>query len=350
MIVIRSTLGVYEPELLVEPPVQSQPMHASSHEMMGEFVEVHLDEHRGTPLEIIDFGAQMIGAESLSYRSHLGDPAWTYRGIDIVEGRGVDVVLGDPYRWSELSSESVDLFVSGQAFEHIEHFWVTIFEVVRVLKPGGVTAIIAPSSGHEHRFPVDCWRFYPDGFAALARYVQCEVVESFTDWGNGEWGDTILVLRKPTWSDSDRERFNHRAGLQRLMLSEQSITPARIADEWQFQPQSDAAPASALASLSVGALTTRLTARRDQRVATDIGLAEHAEQERVHELAGLQERAVGLADENEHLRAALAVAENAVASAGESPIARTYGTVRAKVADLAGDQGRALYKKLRGRS
>lgn len=325
-------------------------MHASSHDMMGEFVEVHLAAHRGTPLEIIDFGSQMIGAESLSYRSHLDDPAWTYRGIDIVEGRGVDVVLADPYRWAELPSESIDLFVSGQAFEHIEHFWVTIFEVVRVLKPGGITAIIAPSSGHEHRFPVDCWRFYPDGFAALARYAQCEVVESFTDWGNGEWGDSILVLRKPEWSDSERERFDHRAGLQRLMLSDQSITAARITDEWQFQPQSSSAPTSPLADVAAGALTTRLTARRDRRVATDIGLAEHAEQERRHHLAGLEERAAGLADENAQLREQLAAAQHAASSATGSTVAQTYGTVRAKIADLAGDQGRALYKKLRGRS
>lgn len=317
---------------------------------MGEFVEAHLSEHRGTPLEIVDFGSQMIGAESLSYRSHLSDPAWSYRGVDIVEGRGVDVVLADPYRWSELESESVDLFVSGQAFEHIEHFWVTIFEVVRVLKPGGVTAIIAPSSGHEHRFPVDCWRFYPDGFSALARYAQCDVVDSFTDWGNDEWGDSILVLRKPVWSEAEGQRFDHRAGLQRLMLSSKAITASRINDEWQFKPQAGTVSSSPLASITVGSLTTKLTARRDQRVATEIGIAEHDEQERVHHLAGLQERASGLASENEHLREALAAAENAAASASESPVTKAYGSARAKVADIAGEQGRALYKKLRGRS
>lgn len=325
-------------------------MHASSHEMMGEFVEAHLAEHRGTPLEIIDFGSQMIGAESLSYRSHLSDPAWSYRGVDIVEGRGVDVVLADPYRWSELESESVDLFVSGQAFEHIEHFWVTIFEVVRVLKPGGVTAIIAPSSGHEHRFPVDCWRFYPDGFSALARYAQCEIAESFTDWGNDEWGDSVLVLRKPVWSEAERQRFDHRAGLQRLMLSDKAITAARINDEWQFKPQAGSVPMSALASITPGALTKNLTSRRDQRVATEIGIAEHKEQERIHQLVGLEERAAGLTNENEHLREALAAAENAVASAGESTLAKSYGAARARVADVAGKQGRALYKKLRGRT
>lgn len=325
-------------------------MHASSHEMMGEFVDVHLADARTTPLEIVDFGAQMIGAEQASYRTHLAVAPWNYRGIDIVEGRNVDVVLADPYRWSELPSESIDLFVSGQAFEHIEHFWVTIFEVVRVLKPGGITAIIAPSSGYEHRFPVDCWRFYPDGFAALARYAQCEVVDVFADWGNGDWGDAILVLRKPVWSNDERARFDRRAGIQRLMLSDQAISAALIADEWQFQPQSGVGPASPLASVRAGALTDRLTLRRDRRVATEIGEAEFAEAARAEQLASLESRTAQLSADNDALRAALDEAQRAATAATDSTLMKSYGAARAKIADAAGDRGRALYKKLRGRA
>ena len=32
----------------------------------------------------------------------------------------------------------------------------------RVLVPGGLACIIAPGAQGVHRFPVDCWRFYPD--------------------------------------------------------------------------------------------------------------------------------------------------------------------------------------------
>lgn len=325
-------------------------MHASSHELMGIFVETHLDEHRDAALEIVDFGAQMIGAEQLTYRTHLAQGPWSYRGVDIVEGRNVDVVLSDPYRWAELESESVDLFVSGQAFEHIEHFWVTIFEVVRVLKPGGITAIIAPSSGYEHRFPVDCWRFYPDGFAALARYAQCEVVDAFADWGNGDWGDSILVLRKPVWSDDERARFDRRAGMQRLMLSDQPITAALIADEWQYQPQTGAAATSVLADVRSGVLTERLTTRRDRRNGEAAERAAHAEAERSHHLAALEHRVAELDEHNRRLQTALEAAERAAHTASESTVARYYGQFRSKVADLAGDSGRALYKRVRGRS
>ena len=80
----------------------------------------------------------------------------------------------------------------------------SIFEIVRVLKPGGIAAIIAPSSGFEHRYPVDCWRFYRDGFAALGRYVGATVFDVFTDWNHGDWDDSILVVEKPVWNDDER--------------------------------------------------------------------------------------------------------------------------------------------------
>lgn len=313
--------------------------------MMGEFVGVHLAAHRDADLEILDFGSQMIDDEQLSYRTWFDAPGWNYRGVDIVEGRNVDVVLADPYRWDEIPSESIDLFASGQAFEHIEHFWVTMFEVARVLKPGGITALIAPSSGHEHRYPVDCWRFYPDGFSALARYVQCEIVDVFADWGNGEWGDAILVLRKPGWTDAQRARFDHRAGLQRLMLSDDPISAGRIADEWQYQPQTGASEPSPLAAVRDGDLTRALTARRDRRVKEEISVAELAERERVHELADLRHQVDALtahADE-------LTKQRDAAREQAASPAKTLYGQTRAKIADLVGDTGRDAYKRLRGR-
>jgi hypothetical protein len=38
---------------------------------------------------------------------------------------------------------------------------------VRVLRPGGVLAIITHWSFPEHRYPIDCWRILPDGMKHL---------------------------------------------------------------------------------------------------------------------------------------------------------------------------------------
>ena len=98
-------------------------------------------------------------------------------GLDMTDGKNVDVVAKDPYKFP-LESNSFDLVISGQAFEHIEFPWLTIREIERVLKPGGFAIIIAPSSGAEHRYPNDCWRFYPDGMRALGKWAKLDCMEA----------------------------------------------------------------------------------------------------------------------------------------------------------------------------
>jgi hypothetical protein len=98
----------------------------------------------------------------------------------------------------------VDLVVSGQTFEHVEFFWLSMTEMTRILRESGLVFLIAPSRGHEHRYPVDCWRFYPDGFRALAAWAKLDLLYVNTDWkptgrhdGSRIWGDTVGVFRKP---------------------------------------------------------------------------------------------------------------------------------------------------------
>lgn len=149
-------------------------------------------------LSVIDIGSYDVNG---SYRTLFGNPKWSYVGVDLESGPGVDLVLVSPYTLP-LASASADLVISGQAFEHVEYFWMSWLEMLRVLKPGGMIFLIAPSRGPEHRYPQDCWRFYPDGYRALARYAGCELVEVTTDWephpdpGSSAWGDTVGVFRK----------------------------------------------------------------------------------------------------------------------------------------------------------
>lgn len=172
-------------------------MHVSSFEHMQDLVARHLDPTK--PLKVIDIGSYDVNG---TYRPLFKQPNWTYCGVDLEAGPGVEVVLQSPYRFP-FSSGSIDLVVSGQAFEHVEYFWMTWLEMLRVLKPGGRIFLIAPSRGPEHRYPQDCWRFYPDGYRALAKYGDCELVEVSTDWGHDhhdpssrDWGDTVGVFRK----------------------------------------------------------------------------------------------------------------------------------------------------------
>lgn len=199
-------------------------MHQSSLDKMLDFRKKYLDGTQNDSLLILDLGSLDVNG---TYREYFDIPPWTYRGVDMAAGKNVDIVLRDPYHWREIKSNSADVLISGQAFEHIEFFWITMLEIARVLKPGGLCCIIAPSAGVEHRYPVDCWRFYPDGFAALARFIRLEVVEVFTQWEpdarytehSNMWGDTVLVCRKGRYSRyiALRQRI-WRTLLHRLMI------------------------------------------------------------------------------------------------------------------------------------
>lgn len=195
-------------------------MHASSMRAMARFVADHLSDRRGAPMRVLDVGSMDVNG---SYRTLFDDPAWSYTGLDAEEGAGVDVVLPSPYGWQALPTDTYDVVVSGQAFEHIEFPWVSILEVARVLKPGGLFCMLVPSAGYEHRYPVDCWRYYPDGARALARWADLDVVSAETSWEPSEdypddsalWKDTVLVARKPDGPVRPQARVKQEA-LRRL--------------------------------------------------------------------------------------------------------------------------------------
>jgi SAM-dependent methyltransferase len=167
---------------------------------MTRFRDQFLGDKRNQVLNIADLGSYDVNG---SYRSLFSESAWFYQGLDVSAGPNVDIVLNDPYSWQALSSNSIDVVISGQAFEHVEFFWLTALELSRVLKPGGLCCLIAPSGGPEHRYPVDCWRFYSDGMRALMHYAGLEVLDAYTNhqadgWGDdsGLWQDSVVVARQ----------------------------------------------------------------------------------------------------------------------------------------------------------
>lgn len=175
-------------------------MHLSSFHKMKAFKEKYLDDLIGRKIKVLDLGSQDVNG---SYKPIFDVPGWSYIGVDVAPGKNVDAILTSPYNWSQFPTNSIDVVISGQAFEHIDFFWLTALEMRRVLKNDGICCIVAPSSGPEHRYPVDCWRFYPDGLTALASFAGLEPVEVYTQWDDGDytdgsnaWHDSVLIAKK----------------------------------------------------------------------------------------------------------------------------------------------------------
>lgn len=130
-------------------------------------------------------------------------------GLDLNAGPGVDVVCEDPYIYP-FEDGSFDVCVSSSVFEHDEFFWLTFLEISRVLRPGGLFYLNAPSNGFVHRFPLDVWRFYPDAGIALQNWSiknnsPLNLIESFTsDHGVGIWNDFVAVFQKESKAEKPR--------------------------------------------------------------------------------------------------------------------------------------------------
>jgi len=140
---------------------------------------------------IIDVGAQDVNGSLRQF----SPPAANYVGVDFAKAKGVDIVLDDPYILP-FDDNSVDVVVSSSCFEHSEMFWLLFLEISRILKPSGLFYLNAPSAGGFHRYPVDCYRFFPDSGNALAKWGRRNgfntiVLEHYT---NG--GDYVCIFLK----------------------------------------------------------------------------------------------------------------------------------------------------------
>lgn len=179
-------------------------MHKSTYKRMDylvHFYETYLLEGQKN-VEVLDVGSYNVNG---SYKEIFDIPKYVYTGLDVCEGPNVDIVPKDPYSWKEIKDQTFDMVISGQAFEHIEFPWLTIKEIARVLRPSGYCIITAPNSMGEHKYPTDCYRYFSDGLAALAKWAGLKVlhvsVAGIPDTGvSKEWdhvaNDAYLVAQK----------------------------------------------------------------------------------------------------------------------------------------------------------
>lgn len=196
-------------------------MHKSAMTRMKWFVENYIPKDR--EVKVLDIGSYSVNG---NYRSLFAGTKAKYTGLDISKGPNVDVVVKDPYDWVEIEDESFDYIISGNAFEYIEYPWLTIEQIYKKLKPEGFICILAPFAHVEHRYPTDCYRYFSDGFIALAKWGNFKVVECTVGgipsgvvdpvWldTNENYDDTMLVAAKT--DDTEKLKTLPKLGSKRL--------------------------------------------------------------------------------------------------------------------------------------
>lgn len=171
-------------------------MHDSAHHHGQLFFDVYWQPTFST---VVELGSYDVNGTLRD----VTPPGARYIGLDLEAGPGVDVIVGagQPLPFA---SDAIDTVVSSSAFEHDVCFWDTFIELGRIVRPGGLIYINAPSNLSFHRYPLDCWRFYPDAGIALATWAgRCgqplDLLESFNAAPQHDgWSDFVAVFRKPS--------------------------------------------------------------------------------------------------------------------------------------------------------
>lgn len=156
-------------------------MHPSSTSLWETMVRPHITH--GKVLELGSNGQEY-------YRRLLPTECEYYEASPGVVGNGIRIRMTS-HETLDIEDNFFDFIYSVNVMEHVRYPWQWVDEQYRVLKRGGVLAIIAPWS-YAHHAAEDHWRFHATGMRLLADWANLETIVA--DTVNI---DSILIARKP---------------------------------------------------------------------------------------------------------------------------------------------------------
>lgn len=168
-------------------------MHFNALHGMGKFVRDYLDPNK--KLRILEVGSHCDSRpekDRIFRRYFRNNPNWKFTGMDLIAGPNVDVVSKSLYSYP-FEDNSFDVVISGNVLEHVKdtHKWIK--ELARITN--NLICVIVPSVRPEHKYPVDCWRVYPDGMNFLLEDIAgLEIIECKLIGKKKE--DTIGIAKK----------------------------------------------------------------------------------------------------------------------------------------------------------
>jgi len=142
-------------------------MHENSMMLMTYFRDRYLLNMMGC--SILDVGSMRVIKQKESYRDLFGK--YNYVGMDIAPGPNVDIV------GYENIKDVYDVVISGQTMEHVKRPWDWLKVLTLYFKK--YICIIAPNKIKEHRYPIDTYRYFPDGMRDLFDYAEIAAIEIF---------------------------------------------------------------------------------------------------------------------------------------------------------------------------
>jgi SAM-dependent methyltransferase len=171
---------------------------------------------------VLEVGSKDYGSTS-SFRDLYGSSE--YVGLDMSEGKGVDVVADLTQSVGPLTENHFALAICCSVLEHVEKPWLFAANLTRVVRPGGKLYMSVPWVWRFHAYPDDYFRISHRGvislfgdFAWSSMFYSTSVPGEFLEiTGDGAGVEEKLAFRMRVSQDPADTR--QRAYLPNLMVN-----------------------------------------------------------------------------------------------------------------------------------
>ena len=141
------------------------------HENCRLVFEKYAKSYFASNTRVLEIGPDLFPSTFQKLTNHPSD-TWDY--LDIRDRRYGNIISADGYHFP-IEVGVYDVVFSSSVAEHVKAIWDWMPELARVCRKGGLVITICPTSWPYHEAPVDCWRIYPEGMAALYRHAGLSV-------------------------------------------------------------------------------------------------------------------------------------------------------------------------------
>jgi SAM-dependent methyltransferase len=133
---------------------------------MGDYNQLAYLKHWVPRVEgaVLEIGSKDYGSTSSFREFYAGSE---YVGVDMSEGKGVDVVADLTRSVGPLPENHFDLGICCSVLEHVEKPWLFAANLTRVIRPGGRLYMSVPWVWRYHAYPDDYFRFSHRGVRSL---------------------------------------------------------------------------------------------------------------------------------------------------------------------------------------
>lgn len=152
--------------------------------------EVRMDEFKGK--RVLEVGSKYVNGSIRPLIERFVCPK-EYIGVDIEDGKYVDIVLAAENLLEHFGPESFDVVISTELLEHACDWRLVISNMKEILKPAGHIYITTRSFGFPHHaYPYDFWRFEIDDMKCI--FSDFDIIQLSEDH---EAPGIFLKCRKP---------------------------------------------------------------------------------------------------------------------------------------------------------